>query len=79
MGKQKIGQIKQRILVQGDVNQLLQNEILVTESEGYTILRERRKDSSIKTSVIIPLEEFINLKNKTYGKEESKKTKTYES
>lgn len=61
------------------MNQLLQNEILVTESEGYTVLRERNLDSSIKTSVIIPLEEFINFKNKTYGKEESKKTKTYES
>lgn len=58
MGKTKIGSMKQKILVQGDVNLLGTNEILVTQSEGYTILRERTSNDQIKTSVVIPLEEF---------------------
>lgn len=41
MGKIKIGSMKQKTLVQGDVNLLETNEILVTQSEGYTILREK--------------------------------------
>lgn len=58
MGKTKIGSMKQKILVQGDINLLEPNEILVTQSEGYTILRERMADGQIKTSVVVPLEEF---------------------
>lgn len=58
MGKTKIGSMKQKILVQGDINLLETNEILVTQSEGYTILRERMADGQIKTSVVVPLEEF---------------------
>lgn len=58
MGKTKIGSMKQKILVQGDVNLLGPNEILITQSEGYTILRERTSNGQIKTSVVIPLEEF---------------------
>ena len=58
MGKTKIGSMRQKILVQGDVNLLGTNEILITQSEGYTILRERMPDGQIKTSVVIPLEEF---------------------
>lgn len=41
MGKTKIGSMKQKILVQGDINLLEPNEILVTQSEGYTVLREK--------------------------------------
>lgn len=59
MGKTKIGSMKQKILVQGDINLLEPNEILVTQSEGYTILRERLAGGQIKTSVIVPLEEFM--------------------
>ena len=58
MGKTKIGSMKQKILVQGDSNLLDCNEILITDSEGYTILRERMADGQIKTSVVVPLEEF---------------------
>ena len=58
MGKTKIGSMKQKILVQGDSNLLDCNEILITESEGYTILRERMADGQIKTSIVVPLEEF---------------------
>ena len=43
MGKTKIGSMRQKILVQGDVNLLGPNEILITQSEGYTILRERER------------------------------------
>ena len=58
MGKTKIGAMKQKILVQGDSHLLACNEILITESEGYTIFRERMADGQIKTSVVVPLEEF---------------------
>lgn len=58
MGKTKIGSMRQKILVQDDVNLLGPNEILITQSEGYTILRERTSNGQIKTSVVIPLEEF---------------------
>lgn len=34
--------MKQLALVEGDVNLLSKNEILVSEEEGYTILRKRR-------------------------------------
>ena len=50
--------MKQKILVQGDINLLEPNEIFITQSEGYTILRERLPGGQIKTSVVIPLEEF---------------------
>ena len=58
MRKTKIGSMRQKILVQDDVNLLGPNEILITQSEGYTILRERTSNGQIKTSVVIPLEEF---------------------
>ena len=70
MGKTKIGSMKQKILVQGDINLLEPNEILVTQSEGYTVLRERRAGGQIKTSVIVPLEEF-----KASKEEPKRKTK----
>ena len=58
MGKIRIGSMKQKVLVQGDINLLEPNEILITQSEGYTVLRERVNGNQIKTSVVIPLEEF---------------------
>ena len=58
MAKSKIGSMRNKILVEGDINLLEPNEILVTKSEGYTILRERMCDKSIKTFVVIPLEDF---------------------
>lgn len=71
MGKTKIGSMKQKILVQGDINLLEPNEILVTQSEGYTVLRERLAGGQIKTSVIVPLEEF-----KASKEEPKRKTKS---
>lgn len=60
MGKKtKIGLMKHLTLVEGDVNLLAKNEILVSEEEGYTLLRKRLDSGSIKTFVVIPLEDFI--------------------
>ena len=58
MGKIKIGLIKHLTLVEGDVNLLAKNEILVSEEEGYTILRKRLDSGGIKTFVVVPLEDF---------------------
>ena len=70
MGKIKIGSMKQKILVQGDINLLEPNEVLVTQSEGYTVLREKDYKKNIKTYIVIPLEEFKDNKEP-----EKKKTK----
>ena len=70
MGKIKIGSMKQKILVQGDINLLEPNEVLVTQSEGYTVLREKDYNRNIKTYIVIPLEEFKDNKEP-----EKKKTK----
>lgn len=51
--------MKHLTLVEGDVNLLAKNEILVSEEEGYTLLRKRLDSGSIKTFVVISLEDFI--------------------
>ena len=58
MGKQRVGSMKQLALVEGDVNLLTKGEILISEEEGYTILRKRLDSRGIKTFVVIPLEDF---------------------
>ena len=58
MGKVKIGSVNHQNIVKGDVNLLKQGEILISTSEGYTILRKRESSGKIKTFVVIPLEEF---------------------
>ena len=58
MGKTRVGSMKQLALVEGDVNMLSKNEILVSEEEGYTILRKRLDSGDIKTFVVVPLEDF---------------------
>ena len=70
MGKVKIGSMRQKILVQGDINLLESNEILVTQAEGYTVLREKDSNKNIKTYIVIPLDEFKDNKGS-----ENKKTK----
>lgn len=69
MGKIKIGSVNHLNIVKGDINLLKQGEILVSNSEGYTILRKREFNGKIKTFVVIPLEDFKN------DKETSTKTK----
>lgn len=58
MGKIKIGSINHQNLVKGDVNLLKQGEILVSHSEGYTILRKRTPSGTIETFVVVPLKDF---------------------
>ncbi len=58
MAKVKIGSMRHKALVEGDANLLEDNEILVAQSEGYTILRERISGGAIKTYVVVPLEQF---------------------
>lgn len=60
MGKIKIGSVNHLNIVKGDVNLLKQGEILVSTSEGYTILRKRESNGRIKTFIVIPLEDFKN-------------------
>ena len=50
--------MKQLALVEGAANLLSKNEILVSEEEGYTILRKRLDSGGIKTFVVVPLEDF---------------------
>lgn len=73
MGKIKIGLMKHLTLVEGDVNLLAKNEILVSEEEGYTLLRKRLDSGSIKTFVVIPLEDFIKKDGDT-GRKKVEKT-----
>ena len=49
--------MKHLTLVEGDVNLLTNNEVLVSKEEDYTILR-KLESGEIKTFVIIPLEDF---------------------
>lgn len=72
MGKTRVGSMRQLALVEGDVNLLSKNEILVSEEEGYTILRKRLDSGSIKTFVVIPLEDFIKKDGDTSRKKVEK-------
>ena len=58
MGKQRVGSMKQLVLVEGDVNLLTKGEILISEEEGYTILRKRLDSGEVETYVVVPLKDF---------------------
>lgn len=58
MGKIRVGSMKQKTLVEGDANLIEPGEVLITNDEGYTVIRERNECGELKTSVVIPLEEF---------------------
>ena len=58
MGKIKVGSMKQLALVEGDVNLLTKGEILISEEEGYTILRKKLDSGGIETFIVIPLKDF---------------------
>ena len=58
MGKVRVGSMKQLALVEGDVNLLAKNEILISKEEGYTILRKRLDTGDIETYVVVPLKDF---------------------
>lgn len=55
--KRRVGEYKDKVLIEGDANNLNEFEILITEDEGYTILR-KRIGNDIKSYVIVPLKEF---------------------
>lgn len=65
--------MKHLTLVEGDVNLLTDNEVLVSEEEGYTLLRKRLDSGGIKTFVVIPLEDFIKKDGDT-GRKKVEKT-----
>lgn len=50
--------MKYLTLVEGDVNLLAKNEILVSEEEGYTLLRKRLDSGEVETYVVVPLKDF---------------------
>ena len=50
--------MKQLALVEGDVNLLTKGEILISEEEGYTILRKRLDSGEVETYVVVPLKDF---------------------
>ena len=58
MGKVKVGWMKQLALVEGDINLLSKNEVLISREEGYTILRKKLDSGDIETFVVIPLKDF---------------------
>ena len=58
MGKIKVGSMKQLALVEGDINLLSKNEVLISREEGYTILRKKLDSGDIETFVIVPLKDF---------------------
>ena len=58
MGKTKIGSVRHLTLVEGDVNLLTNNEILVSKEEDYTILRRKLNSGNIETYVVVPLKDF---------------------
>lgn len=76
MGKIKVGSFKQVTLVEGDINLLNDNEVLISQDEGYNIIR-KKVGSEIETYVVIPLKELTALKTqnsvKLQLKESSKK------
>lgn len=61
MAKLRIGSVKQRTLIEGDANLLVRGEILVTKSDGYTILRERLESGKIKSYIVMPLDELTKI------------------
>ena len=72
MGKTRVGSMKQLALVEGDVNLLSKNEILVSEEEGYTILRKRLDSGEVETYVVVPLKDFIKKDGDTSRKKVEK-------
>lgn len=58
MGKIKVGSMKQLAIVEGDINLLSKNEVLISREEGYTILRKKLDSGNIETFVIVPLKDF---------------------
>lgn len=63
--------MKHLTLVEGDVNLINTNEILISKEENYTILRKRTSIGDIETFVVIPLKDFKNETNTQQKMEKS--------
>lgn len=50
--------MKHLTLIEGDVNLLTKNELLISQEEDYTILRKRLDDGNIETYIVVPLKDF---------------------
>ena len=50
--------MKHQTLIEGDVNLLTKNELLISQEEDYTILRKRLDDGNIETYIVVPLKDF---------------------
>lgn len=76
MGKVKIGSIRQKTIVEGDINLLEDNEILLIEDEIYPIVKTKTPSGELKTYVVIPMEDMTlkskKKSNKKYGNGEEK-------
>lgn len=80
MPKTAIGSMRQKTLIEGDENLLERNEILVKDSEDFSfVLKERDDSGSIKTSVVVPIEQYLKSLKDAYnegvaaGKKQQKK------
>lgn len=80
MPKIAIGSIRQKTLIEGDENLLESNEILVKESDDFSfVLKERDEQGNIKSSVVVPIEDYIKSLKEAYnegltaGKKQHKK------
>lgn len=67
MAKQKIGSIRQNILVEGDATLLTQNEILVEESDDFKhVLKIRTENGSLKAYAVIAIEDYTKALEEAY-------------
>lgn len=62
MAKTRIGQVGQTVVIEGDVNLLNRREVLLTEEEGYPIVRKRTEDGSIENFIVIPIDELDDMR-----------------
>ena len=68
MPKQKIGSIKQKLLVEGDENLLEKNEILIQKDVEFPyILKERAATGELKTFLVISVDHFIKSLEDAYN------------
>lgn len=74
MPKVSIGSMKQKILIEGDENLLEPYEMLIEDSDDFSmIIKERLETGEIKTSVVVPIEDYIGNLESAY--KEGKSTK----
>ena len=73
MAKQRIGSIRQKILVEGDPNLLNDNEILVIDQcscgcDSETMLKQLDPEHRIKTLVLVNADDYMKELESTFQK-----------